>query len=205
MITDRVADYLCDRMTIELPHQVRAVRLGCFEADSQNVRNFLAALALRQELYDFSLPCGYLRKSFLACLWPFTWRCVHHLLGHSWGEEGFIRQKRLHTGYKITARICLEDISTHTHAHEFVNQLVGLVYAQNKNLRTRAELYYLPGCIKPIQGRHADVQNSHVRLELFCFGHRIPSVCHFGHYLPSGLLLNQRTESSSNNFVVICY
>ncbi len=66
MIADSVSDYLCDRMTIELAHQVRSVRLGCLEGDSQNCRDFLAAFALRQKLYDFSFPSGYLRKSYAS-------------------------------------------------------------------------------------------------------------------------------------------
>src|SRR5260370_7033805 len=101
-------------MTIELPHQVRSVRLGCLEGDSQNCRDFLAALALRQKLYDFSFPSGYLRNYFLACLWPFTQRYIHQLLDQFWRKEGPVRQQLLPGFYKITARISLHNTSTLT-------------------------------------------------------------------------------------------
>ena len=61
MITDSVPDYASNRMTIELPHQIRSVRLGCLGLDSQNCPDFLVALALRQKLHDFSFPSRYLR------------------------------------------------------------------------------------------------------------------------------------------------
>src|ERR1700681_3148620 len=75
---------------------------------------------------------------------------------------------------------------------------------QNKNLCIRIELYDLPRRIKPIQQRHADVQNSHVRFQLVSLGSSKPSIFHFCNNLPRWLLLDKCAESSSNNVMIIC-
>ena len=48
VISDRVAHQLRNRVAIELPHDVGAVRLGGFHAQTQHGSHFLAALSLRQ-------------------------------------------------------------------------------------------------------------------------------------------------------------
>ena len=68
-------------MTIELPHQVRPVRVDRVSGDSQYCRDLLAAFTLGQELHDFSFSPRYLREFMATWLGPFTPISIHHYLG----------------------------------------------------------------------------------------------------------------------------
>jgi hypothetical protein len=58
LIADCVPYELADRVDFQLAHDVGAVRLGGLYADAEGGGHFLAALAFREQLYDFALPRG---------------------------------------------------------------------------------------------------------------------------------------------------
>lgn len=58
IVANRVANQFADGMAVEAPHDIGAVRLGGFDAEIQGRRDFLAALAFRQELDDLALARG---------------------------------------------------------------------------------------------------------------------------------------------------
>jgi hypothetical protein len=55
LVPDCIAHQLADGVEFELTHDVGAMSLRGLYANSQGDRNFLAALAFREELHDFAL------------------------------------------------------------------------------------------------------------------------------------------------------
>lgn len=55
MFSDSVTYQLTHRMHFELAHNVGAMGFRCLDTDPQNYSDFLAAVALRQELHNLAL------------------------------------------------------------------------------------------------------------------------------------------------------
>jgi hypothetical protein len=96
-------------MTVQLSHDIRSMSFGGLDAQAQCDRNFLAAFAFGQELYDLALTWRQAIARAIAVIMPcvaFQISIQDHL-GNAGSEEGLVAPQRVHSGYQITPGVGL--------------------------------------------------------------------------------------------------
>ena len=79
------------------------------------------------------------------------------------------------------------------------------MHRQNENFRIRTVLQNLPCRLKTIHRGHAEIHYRQIGLEFPRLFYRLSSIGRFGCDLKTRLLFDQRTQTPSDNFMVICH
>src|SRR4030095_9154654 len=106
LILDGVANQFADRVQLEPAHDIGAMGFRGFHADVTGHRNFLAGLALGEELHNLSLAAGEPSASVASRFAQFVAaQPVHHHFGDLSGEKRTVHSEGFHGAHQITIGI----------------------------------------------------------------------------------------------------
>src|SRR5437588_6892330 len=119
--------------------------------------------------------------------------------------RGFITHQRLDRRDQIAIRVMLTDIAVNASLTHFLDQNIAVVNGKNQYLGLWQVSEDLPCGLQAIAFGHAEIQDSHIGLELVRSFYRLLAVSRLGHYLPVGIFFDDCANTSAKDIVVIGY
>jgi hypothetical protein len=199
-VADGVDDEFGDGMEAELEHDVGAMSFGGIDADTEESGDFFVAFAFGEELKDFALSRSEAGARGLVGFG----RVVGVAGGRdARGEVRLMVVKSIDRGEQDAVSVVLEDIAVRARLDDLLNEIIGLVHGEDENFRGGRRFADAPSSLDAIEERHTDIEDGDVGLALGSFFDGVAAVGSFGAHFPSGVRLEESTQTSADHRVVI--
>ena len=192
-------------MEFEFAHDVGAVRFGGFDTDPQSYGDFLAALALGEQLHDFPLAGGETaaKNGHVVGDSVLLAEAVEKHVRSARSEEGAMIAQGFNGGDEVAVGVRLHDVSANASFDDVADQLIGEVKGQDDDFGLGLALANAPGSFQAVELRHADVHYNNIRLVLFGKIYRFAASLGLSNYIPPLMRGQQLFESAPDNIVVV--
>jgi hypothetical protein len=205
LIPHRITYEFAHGMQLEFAHNVRAMRFRRLHADSQSHGDFLAALAFREQLDDFTLARGQpaaqdghvVRDRILLA------ESIQQHVGGTGCEKGTVVTERFHSGDEITVGVGLHDVRADASLDDVADELIGKMKGQNDDFRLGKAFANAPGGFQAVQLRHADVHHNDVGFHLFGQSDRFTTGLGFGANVPALVRRQELFQPAADDVVVV--
>ncbi len=112
-------------------------------------------------------------------------------------------QQGVHRGKELAPRIGFQEVAAHAGGERFAHELLGLVHREHQHAAARAMSHDAPRRLEPVELRHAQVEDDHVRREFLGQLHGGAPVGRLGANLPVCAHFQQRPEAAPHNVMII--
>ena len=122
---------------------------------------------------------------------------------HFGREEGAMPFEGLHRVDEVVGGIGFEDKTTSSGAQDFPDEPLGIVNGENEDALVAVVLEDFASGVEPVDAGHAYIENDDVRVEFYCHLNSLQAVGSLAAHRPRGLLLQDGTDSTAYQLVVI--
>src|SRR5208283_5305352 len=203
-VADGVEDEFGEGVEIELEHDVGAMSFGGVDADAEEVGDLLVALAFGEELEDLAFArseAGTRAFCWIGGIGSEIFGSDDR--GDAEGEVGLFLADGINSGEEDAAGVIFQDVAASSGFDDLLNELVGFMHGEDKDLGVGRGLANAAGGVHAIQKGHANIEDGDIGLEPGGFFDGVAAVNGFGANLPALARFQESAQAGTNDGVII--